>query len=83
MRRWVIVAVVAVVVLAGAGVGAWWLLRPTAKPEPVAVCSSLWAYPKGQWYLALLERLRSLCWMSWKSNFEDLDSQGLSGHWMK
>jgi cell division protein FtsI/penicillin-binding protein 2 len=36
MRRWLIVAVVAVVVLAGAGAGAWWLLRPKARPEPVA-----------------------------------------------
>ena len=36
MRRWVIVAVVAVVVLAAAGAGAWWLLRPKARPDPVA-----------------------------------------------
>ena len=36
MRRWVIVAVVAVVVLAAAGGGAWWLLRPNARPDPVA-----------------------------------------------
>ena len=36
MRRWLVVAVVAVVVLAAAGAGAWWLLRPKARPEPVA-----------------------------------------------
>ena len=48
MRRWVIVAVVAVVVLAGAGVGAWWLLRPTAKPEPVAA-AYLEAWGRKDW----------------------------------
>jgi cell division protein FtsI/penicillin-binding protein 2 len=36
MRRWVIVTVVAVVILAAAGGGAWWLLRPKARPDPVA-----------------------------------------------
>src|SRR4029450_6792059 len=40
MRRWLVVAVVAVVVLAAAGAGAWWLLRPKARPEPGAA-----AYP--------------------------------------
>ncbi|HET9292188.1 MAG TPA: penicillin-binding transpeptidase domain-containing protein, partial [Actinomycetes bacterium] len=36
MRRRVIVGLVAVVVLAAAGAGAWWYLRPTARPDPVA-----------------------------------------------
>ncbi|HZA81085.1 MAG TPA: penicillin-binding transpeptidase domain-containing protein [Actinomycetes bacterium] len=48
MRRWVIVAVVAVVVLAAAGAGAWWLLRPTARPEPVAA-AYLEAWGRKDW----------------------------------
>ena len=48
MRRWLIVAVVAVVVLAGAGVGAWWLLRPKARPEPVAA-AYLAAWGRSDW----------------------------------
>ncbi|HWC43052.1 MAG TPA: NTF2-like N-terminal transpeptidase domain-containing protein, partial [Actinomycetota bacterium] len=48
MRRWVIVALVAVVVLAGAGVGAWWLLRPKARPEPVAA-AYLAAWGRSDW----------------------------------
>ena len=48
MRRWVIVAVVAVVVLAGAGAGAWWLLRPKAKPGPVAA-AYLAAWERKDW----------------------------------
>jgi cell division protein FtsI/penicillin-binding protein 2 len=36
MRRRVIVGLVAVVVLAAAGAGAWWYLRPKARPDPVA-----------------------------------------------
>ncbi len=48
MRRWVIVAVAAVVVLAGAGAGAWWLLRPKARPEPVAA-AYLEAWGRKDW----------------------------------
>jgi cell division protein FtsI/penicillin-binding protein 2 len=48
VRRWVIVAVVAVVVLAAGGVGAWWLLRPRAKPEPVAA-AYLEAWGRKDW----------------------------------
>ena len=48
MRRWVIAAVVAVVVLAAAGAGAWWLLRPKAKPEPVAA-AYLEAWGRKDW----------------------------------
>ena len=48
MRRWLIVALVAVVVLAGAGVGAWWLLRPRARPEPVAA-AYLAAWGRSDW----------------------------------
>jgi cell division protein FtsI/penicillin-binding protein 2 len=48
VRRWVIVAVVAVVVLAGAGAGAWWLLRPRAKPGPVAA-AYLAAWERKDW----------------------------------
>src|SRR5215208_4537374 len=48
MRRWLIVALVAVVVLAGAGVGAWWLLRPKARPEPVAA-AYLAAWGRSDW----------------------------------
>ena len=48
MRRWVIVAVVAVVVLAAAGGGAWWLLRPRARPEPVAA-AYLEAWGRKDW----------------------------------
>ncbi|HEV3013138.1 MAG TPA: NTF2-like N-terminal transpeptidase domain-containing protein, partial [Actinomycetota bacterium] len=48
MRRWVIVGVVAVVVLAAAGAGAWWLLRPKAKPEPVAA-AYLEAWGRKDW----------------------------------
>ena len=48
MRRWVIVAVVAVVVLAAGGAGAWWLLRPRAKPEPVAA-AYLEAWGRKDW----------------------------------
>jgi cell division protein FtsI/penicillin-binding protein 2 len=48
VRRWVIVAVVAVVVLAGAGAGAWWLLRPTARPDPVAA-AYLAAWGRKDW----------------------------------
>src|SRR5215218_5064149 len=48
MRRWLIVALVAVVVVAGAGVGAWWLLRPKARPEPVAA-AYLAAWGRGDW----------------------------------
>ena len=48
MRRWVIVSVVAVVVLAAGGAGAWWLLRPTAKPEPVAA-AYLEAWGRKDW----------------------------------
>jgi cell division protein FtsI/penicillin-binding protein 2 len=48
MRRWVIVVVVAVVVVAGAGAGAWWLLRPKARPEPVAA-AYLEAWGRGDW----------------------------------
>jgi cell division protein FtsI/penicillin-binding protein 2 len=47
MRRWLIVAVVAVVVLA-AGAGAWWLLRPKAQPEPVAA-AYLEAWGRSDW----------------------------------
>jgi cell division protein FtsI/penicillin-binding protein 2 len=48
MRRWVIVAVVAVVALAGIGVGAWWLLRSKTRPEPVAA-AYLDAWGRGDW----------------------------------
>jgi cell division protein FtsI/penicillin-binding protein 2 len=48
MRRWLIVAVVAVVVLAGAGAGAWWLLRPKARPDPVAA-AYLEAWGRKDW----------------------------------
>jgi cell division protein FtsI/penicillin-binding protein 2 len=48
VRRWVIVAVVAVVVLAAAGAGAWWLLRPRARPEPVAA-AYLEAWARKDW----------------------------------
>ena len=48
MRRWVIIGVVAVVVLAAAGAGAWWLLRPKAKPEPVAA-AYLEAWGRKDW----------------------------------
>ena len=48
MRRWVIVGVVAVLVLGGAGAGAWWLLRPKAKPEPVAA-AYLEAWGRKDW----------------------------------
>jgi hypothetical protein len=48
VRRWLIVAVVAVVVLAGAGAGAWWLLRPKARPEPVAA-AYLAAWGRSDW----------------------------------
>jgi cell division protein FtsI/penicillin-binding protein 2 len=48
MRRWVIVVVVAVVALAGIGAGAWWLLRPKARPEPVAA-AYLEAWGRGDW----------------------------------
>jgi cell division protein FtsI/penicillin-binding protein 2 len=48
MRRWVIVAVVAVVALAGIGAGAWWLLRDKARPEPVAA-AYLEAWGRGDW----------------------------------
>ena len=47
MRRWLIVAVVAVVVL-GAGAGAWWVLRPKARPEPVAA-AYLEAWGRKDW----------------------------------
>jgi cell division protein FtsI/penicillin-binding protein 2 len=48
VRRWVIAGVVAVVVLAAAGAGAWWLLRPKAKPEPVAA-AYLEAWGRKDW----------------------------------
>jgi cell division protein FtsI/penicillin-binding protein 2 len=48
VRRWVIVAVVAVVVLTAAGGGAWWLLRPRARPEPVAA-AYLEAWGRKDW----------------------------------
>jgi cell division protein FtsI/penicillin-binding protein 2 len=48
MRRWLIVAVVVVVVGAGAGAGAWWLLRPTARPEPAAA-AYLEAWGRRDW----------------------------------
>ena len=48
MRRWVIVGVVAVLVLGAAGAGAWWLLRPKAKPEPVAA-AYLEAWGRKDW----------------------------------
>jgi cell division protein FtsI/penicillin-binding protein 2 len=48
MRRWVIVAVVAVLVLGAAGAGAWWLLRPKARPEPVAA-AYLEAWGRKDW----------------------------------
>src|SRR5215216_4368224 len=48
VRRWVVVAVVAVVVLAAAGAGAWWLLRPKARPDPVAA-AYLEAWGRKDW----------------------------------
>jgi cell division protein FtsI/penicillin-binding protein 2 len=48
VRRWMIVAVVAVVVLAAAGGGAWWLLRPKARPDPVAA-AYLEAWGRKDW----------------------------------
>jgi cell division protein FtsI/penicillin-binding protein 2 len=48
VRRWVIVAVVAVVVVAAGGAGAWWLLRPRARPEPVAA-AYLEAWGRRDW----------------------------------
>jgi cell division protein FtsI/penicillin-binding protein 2 len=48
VRRWVVVAVVAVVVLAAAGGGAWWLLRPKARPDPVAA-AYLEAWGREDW----------------------------------
>jgi cell division protein FtsI/penicillin-binding protein 2 len=48
MRRWVIVALVAVVVLAAVGAGAWWYLRPKAKPDPVAA-AYLEAWGRKDW----------------------------------
>jgi cell division protein FtsI/penicillin-binding protein 2 len=48
MRRWLIVALVAVVVLAGAGAGAWWLLRSRARPDPVAA-AYLAAWGRSDW----------------------------------
>src|SRR5918992_177052 len=48
MRRWVIVAVVAVLVLGAAGAGAWWLLRAKARPEPVAA-AYLEAWGRKDW----------------------------------
>ena len=48
MRRWLIVALVAVVVLAGVGAGAWWLLRPKARPDPVAA-AYLEAWGRRDW----------------------------------
>src|SRR5215218_5175042 len=48
MRRWVIVAVVAVLALAGIGAGAWWVLRPKARPEPVAA-AYLAAWGRSDW----------------------------------
>src|SRR5262245_25851995 len=48
MRRWLIVAVVAVVALAGVGAGAWWLLRPKARPDPVAA-AYLEAWGRRDW----------------------------------
>ena len=48
MRRWMVVALVAVVVLAGVGAGAWWLLRPKARPDPVAA-AYLEAWGRSDW----------------------------------
>src|SRR4029453_6922796 len=48
MRRWWVVAVVAVVVLAGIGAGAWWVLRPKARLEPVAA-AYLEAWGRQDW----------------------------------
>jgi cell division protein FtsI/penicillin-binding protein 2 len=48
VRRWVIVAVVAVVALAGIGAGAWWLLRSKDRPEPVAA-AYLAAWGRSDW----------------------------------
>jgi cell division protein FtsI/penicillin-binding protein 2 len=48
VRRWMVVALVAVVVLAGAGAGAWWLLRPKARPDPVAA-AYLEAWGRKDW----------------------------------
>jgi len=48
VRRWLIVALVAVVVLAGLGAGAWWLLRSKARPDPVAA-AYLEAWGRSDW----------------------------------
>jgi cell division protein FtsI/penicillin-binding protein 2 len=48
VRRWVIVAVVAVLALAGIGAGVWWALRPKARPEPVAA-AYLAAWGRSDW----------------------------------
>jgi cell division protein FtsI/penicillin-binding protein 2 len=48
MRRRVIVGLVAVVVLAAAGAGAWWYLRPKARPDPVAA-AYLEAWGRKDW----------------------------------
>jgi cell division protein FtsI/penicillin-binding protein 2 len=48
VRRWLIVALVAVVVLAGVGAGAWWLLRPKVRPDPVAA-AYLEAWGRRDW----------------------------------
>jgi cell division protein FtsI/penicillin-binding protein 2 len=48
MRRWVIVAVVAALVLGAAGAGAWWLLWPKDRPEPVAA-AYLEAWGRKDW----------------------------------
>ena len=48
MRRWVIVGLVAVVVLAAAGAGVWWYLRPKAQPDPVAA-AYLEAWGRNDW----------------------------------
>jgi cell division protein FtsI/penicillin-binding protein 2 len=48
MRRWMIVGLVAVVVLAAAGAGAWWYLRPKARPDPVAA-AYLEAWGRKDW----------------------------------
>jgi cell division protein FtsI/penicillin-binding protein 2 len=48
MRRWVIVGLVAVVVLAAAGAGAWWFFQPRARPDPVAA-AYLEAWGRKDW----------------------------------
>jgi cell division protein FtsI/penicillin-binding protein 2 len=48
VRRWVIVAVVAVLALAGIGAGVWWALRPKSRPEPVAA-AYLAAWGRSDW----------------------------------